>query len=488
MSSALERRRWPIRLQLILWVLVVVGLILIALGTFRYYHFHNNLLQVIIADVEYKASQIEDHLQELEDDRRENKDFRPIQLNDPDTLPSYFSDDGMYLQLIDLGGRVAQRSLNLGDDRLPPRRRVSTEIIHLPLPEFQRSSRLLVATKPLTLRGRPLGWVQAAKTLQGFDDALSRAFYSELFGGLLGLLLTAAAGYFFARRALTPMQAMIHTMQGMGERDLERRIDTRGLPDDELGELARTFNRLLDRLQAAFSSQQRFISDASHELKSPMTAIIGHAELLQKRGRDHPRVFQETSQAILREARRLSRLVQDLLLLSRGEAVVDIREPVDLGALAREVVAQLHPLHPQLQPIVAPPGVAWILGHPDRLRQVILNLLDNACRVTGPTGHVRLQLDCRDDQAVLEVEDDGPGIAAEHLPHLFERFYRVETARDRGSGGSGLGLAIVQAIVQAHGGTVSVESQPGRGSLFRVQLPAMTAVGTEPKLLASAGH
>src|SRR5437016_1445619 len=151
MSSVLERLRWPIRLQLMAWVVLVVGLILVALGTFRYNHFSVNMTQIIITDVKFKTREVEDYLQELEDERRANKDYHPLRLNDPEALPDSFSHDGIYIQLTRLNGEVAQRSPNLGDYHLPARHRAATEIIHLALPGFERSHRLLMVTKTLSV-------------------------------------------------------------------------------------------------------------------------------------------------------------------------------------------------------------------------------------------------------------------------------------------------------------------------------------------------
>jgi two-component system, OmpR family, sensor kinase len=243
-------------------------------------------------------------------------------------------------------------------------------------------------------------------------------------------------------------------------------------PHDELGQMAETFNEMLASLEEAYSAQQRFTADASHELRAPLTAIRGNLDLLD-RVKDMPEdERQETVQRVRREVERLSRLVNDLLILARADAGQELElRPVELDSLVLDAHRQVQGLADgvavrleHLEPVV-------VQGDQDSLRQLVLILLDNALRYTRPGGHVSLGLRSEAPWAVVEVKDTGMGIRPEDLPHIFERFWRADAARSRDGGGTGLGLAIAKWIVDRQGGEVLVTSTPGVGSCFAVRLP-----------------
>jgi signal transduction histidine kinase len=245
-----------------------------------------------------------------------------------------------------------------------------------------------------------------------------------------------------------------------------------------MDQLALTFNQLFDRLQGSFDAQQRFVADASHELRSPLTAIRGHLQLLQRRGADHPAEAARWQETALAEVDRLTRLVNDMLALaSAADTPSPAADRVELVGVARDVVSQRQVLAPRVRDVAAE-GPVWIQGDPDRLRQVLINLLDNAERATREGGEVRVSVEARGADAVVRVMDTGMGMPAEATARIFDRFYRVDTARDRSQGGTGLGLSIVASIVAAHQGTIAVESQEGHGTTFTVILPQSATSGT----------
>jgi two-component system, OmpR family, sensor kinase len=289
--------------------------------------------------------------------------------------------------------------------------------------------------------------------------------------GLATVCFAALLAWWLASRALRPVDRMTQTAGEIG-----RAADfTQRLPEpargDELGRLARTFNEMLGRLDEAFSSQQRFLADASHELRSPLASIRTNAEsLLRTRGADLE--TRESLEAIVRESARMGRMVEDLLALARADAGQPIaREPVALDTLLLEVFQQERRLAGEVQLAIGRLEQVEVEGDRDRLKQLLLNLVDNGLRYTPPGGTVRLGVRQERGRAMLEVEDTGPGIAAEHLPHLFDRFYRGDGPRSRGPGGTGLGLAICRWVAESHGGSINVKSQEGEGTLFQVALP-----------------
>src|SRR5205823_14638955 len=242
-------------------------------------------------------------------------------------------------------------------------------------------------------------------------------------------------------------------------------------PPREVARLAGTFNAMLDRLHAAFAAQRRFVADASHELRTPLATIRGRSEVLLL----SPALNPETRDglAMIRdEAGRMGRLVANLLLLARGDEARAIdRRPVELDVLLLEVARQARALAQGITVTIGHEDQALVPGDADLLKQLVLNLVDNALTYTPPGGHVDLSLYVAHGHAWLAVRDTGPGIPPAEVAHIFERFYRLDRARTRRSGGAGLGLAIARWIAEAHGGRIDVESTVGQGSTFTVVLP-----------------
>ena len=291
----------------------------------------------------------------------------------------------------------------------------------------------------------------------------------------LTLLVTSAGGVFLAGRALAPIDRLTRVARQITAEDLSQRLDM-DLPDDEVGRLARTFDDMIARLDEAFKRQRRFTADASHELRTPLTAIKGQAEVALQRDRE-PAEYKQVLEAVNHEVDRLIRLVGSLLTMARADAgqIPLAREPVDLGGVIEDAVEQVRPAA-QSKTIsigVQPgPGIRLVADQ-DLLLQLVLNLLDNAVKFTPEGGSVSVAWSLDDGQALVRVSDTGPGIPPEHLPHIFERFYRADSARTRAEGGAGLGLSISRWIAEVHGGSISAETVPGGGAAFTVRLRLM---------------
>jgi len=237
------------------------------------------------------------------------------------------------------------------------------------------------------------------------------------------------------------------------------------------------FNEMLDRLEQVFRSQQRFVADVSHELRTPLTTIRGNLDLLKMGAAESPEDRQATLATIEGEVTRLSRLVSDLLFLARSETGIPMEfQPVELDTLLLDVYRQAQTLVNGVTLTLGHEDQAVVKGDPDRLRQLFLNLVDNALKYTPAGGQVTLSLYREGNWAKIIVEDTGIGIPEEAIPHLFERFYRVDKARSRGRGGTGLGLAIVKEVTDSHGGHIEVTSEEGRGSRFTVWLPTSRVI------------
>jgi two-component system OmpR family sensor kinase len=285
--------------------------------------------------------------------------------------------------------------------------------------------------------------------------------------------LCALIGWFLAAKAMEPVDQMTTAVRTIGvASDLSERIPEPA-QRDEIGRLALTFNQMLGRLQQAFVTQRQFLADASHELRSPLTAIRANVETLRRGGEVDPGERDETLRVVEREVDRMGRLVDDLLSLARAdEGQEPVRTRLSLDSLLLEVYHQQRPLAGRVRLTLGEFEPVEIDGDPDRLKQLLINLVDNALRHTAAGGTVTLDLLHGDHEATIRVRDTGAGIPPEHLPHIFERFYRIDSARSRQEGGTGLGLAISREIVVAHGGRIEVESVVGEGTTFTVILPA----------------
>jgi len=334
---------------------------------------------------------------------------------------------------------------------------------------------LRIVTIPVTRDGDVVGALQFAMYRGDTEDSL-RALVTLLAIGLpLSLLAALAGGYLLAGRALEPV-ATITTLAasigGSGE-DLHARLNL-DLPDDELGRLARTFDAMLDRIEGTFERQRRFTADAAHELRTPLSVMRGEVDHALARSRT-PEEYRASLHDLDADLERLTGLVGALLTLARADrgTLTLSRTHFDLAELIGTVAEQYE--EPLAQAGISPrtdTSATPIDADQDLLVQVLVNLLDNALAHT-PTGGT-VSVGCRPDgaRARLWVADTGVGIASEHLPNIFERFYRVESNRPRASGGVGLGLNICRSIVQAHGGTIELTSSVGHGTRVEIVLPA----------------
>jgi heavy metal sensor kinase len=287
------------------------------------------------------------------------------------------------------------------------------------------------------------------------------------------------------RRALRPLDEIASGAERITSRSLSERLPVTP-SGDEIERLALALNEMIARLDESFQYIRRFTADASHELRTPLTVLQGELEAMAQR----PRLDQEARETIgssLEETERLAKIVESLLAISRfdaGEAQME-RVSFDLAELTITTVEQMRLLAEDRSIALScetngdVAGVITIWGDRARIKQVIVNLVDNAIKYTQQDGSVRVVVGAENNHAVMRVEDNGAGIPADALPHLFERFYRVDKARSRQMGGAGLGLAIVKSIVAAHGGRVTVESAEGKGSRFRVELSLAGAKSTE---------
>lgn len=324
-----------------------------------------------------------------------------------------------------------------------------------------------------------------ATSLEEVDRAAGRLLRLLLIAGPAVLVAAAAGGWFLARRALDPVTRMREAAEQIGVEALHQRVQVPKAEKDDLGRLARTLNAMLARIEDGLESKRRFVADASHELRTPLAIMQSELDVSLRSptlGDEAREVLESTRE----EAERMRRIVDDLLILARiDEGRLELlREPIELRALATQVAGAMRPLAEVAGLEVRVEGAgAGTWADRQRLEQVVRNLLDNAFKHSPSGSVVEVRVWAKPQEVGLTVADSGPGIPPESLPHVFDRFFRVDTARSRGDGGSGLGLAICREIAEAHGGSVSVESTPGKGSAFSLTLPALSRsqAGASPR-------
>jgi signal transduction histidine kinase len=338
---------------------------------------------------------------------------------------------------------------------------------------FIEDLHMRVLSVPLVIGNRSIGALQLATSLVVVDRTLNVLVTVLLLGSLIAMAIAGVVGWLTTQRALAPLEAVTQTALRITRADdLSRRISYQGPPDDEVGQLIHAFNQTLHRLENLFNTQRRFLADVGHELRTPLTVIKGNVDLIQRIGD----FDEESLSSIQNEVDRLTRLVGDLGLLAQAESgklPLDIRL-VELDTLLLEVLNEMSVLaQNKLMLSMGEIDQVLVCGDQDRLKQVLVNLVGNAINYTPSGGVVTLGLGKVEEQAKLTIQDTGPGIPSEDLPHVFERFYRGEKSRTRSRDGKGfgLGLSIAYWIIRNHGGSIEVESTLGEGSTFSVWLP-----------------
>jgi heavy metal sensor kinase len=329
-----------------------------------------------------------------------------------------------------------------------------------------------VITSPIKNGNEVVGVLQTGVSRQDADDLLRILAIALAVAAPLTLLLAIGGGYALAGRALEPVATITAMAARIGADDLHARLAL-GLPDDELGRLANTFDAMLGRIDSAFERQRRFTADAAHELRTPLSLLKSQVDLALSRPRTTEE-YQDALRAIESDLGRMTGLVSTLLSLARtdnGKLTLDLAE-VDLAMIVRPVLEQYRPLAAEAQITLIDESKTSVLeADEDLLIQIFVNLLDNALAHTPAGGTIKVGCDTRSTGVRIWVEDNGIGISAEHRQHVFEPFYRVDAGRSRDRGGAGLGLAICKAIVEAHGGDISIMSQIDRGTQFEIVLP-----------------
>lgn len=456
-------KSFPIWLRLTAWYSLILAGILSVFGVTAYYAMQNSIHETVDQDLQEQTQGVQRLMErtldtggeeQLQDELREHSVLRP---------------GGALLQVSDSRGDWLFRSVAMSRYNIPPGGEASAERSTLFFKDF-----------PLRLRstkiqlGGEVYFIQIAAPLDEFYEALHR-FAALLLISIPVLLLAAiAGGFWMGRRALAPVDQMTQMARSMSVQNLSSRL---AVPRtrDELQRLSETLNGMLERMEAAFKKITQFTADASHELRTPIAVMRTRTELALRKPRSVDE-YRDVLAQLHSELEGTSDLVEKLMLLARadyGSGTLNLCD-VNLSEIVRDACRQGMALSEAKKVGFReqiPDSSVRVKADAQALRRLLLILIDNAVKYTPPDGLVEVSVDKQNGSALAIIKDTGIGIAAEDLPNIFERFYRADKARSRESGGVGLGLSIGRWIAEAHGGNIQVESAPGRGSTFKVQLP-----------------
>ncbi len=468
-----------LRLRLTIFYTALLGVTLVAFSAVIYVLLQNSLMGEVDRVLLSSSNEVEKQILSNATERT----FAGVSILTFDASPiREFSTPGIYIQILDTQARIVARSANLSGEIMP----INPDLLQSALagePTMTTTNPgrpaepLRVLTKPLIVTGSIRGIVQVGVSLYNVRLTMRWMLALLSLGVLSTMLIVATLIWLFTRRALRPLEGIATTAEYIGSaQDLSQRLQIRS-PNDEVGRMARAFNAMIGRLDAAFSAQKQFIADSSHELRTPLTVIRGNLDLIKRDPAPANRT--ECLTAIEQESLRMSKIVEDLMLLAQLDASQTPQcRAVAVDDVVLQVYNQTRVLAQDKQVILGHVDAVQVLADHDRLVQMLLNLLDNAIKYTPAGSTITIECFAPDSAAnrglaLVAVRDNGQGIEPEHLGHIFDRFYRADKARSRAQGGTGLGLAIVKSIAETYGGRVTVESTVGQGSVFSVLLPVI---------------
>ena len=481
-------RLQSLRLKLTLWYVFILGILLIAFSSFLYltlskslYRSADNKLRSL---AEFIASESASPMSKfgfgnIDQTLEASMSLRPV---------------GKFIQVLDESGRIGKKSDNLRNIQLPislnALKNASMGLVTFETNRSFSDTPLRIVTLPVAEKDHTMRIVQVASSLEDVEDALNTLLLILLITVPSALIMASLGGQFLAHKALKPVDQITQTARMITSQNLNQRIPPPKVKD-EISRLAETFNEMITRLDQSFRQIKQFSSDASHELKTPLTILKGEVEVALRKERTSPE-YQKVLASNLEEINRMGQIVDDLLLLSRtdsGEIQLN-RKQISLSQVLKETIPQASLLaqHKNLRILAAlPEEEVSILGDRLRIRELFLNLIENAIKYTEEGGSIKIHLQKghspsadegekegrqrENGFAEIRVMDTGIGIAKEDQERIFDRFFRVDKARSREQGGSGLGLSICKWIVEAHQGKISVESELEKGSSFIVKLP-----------------
>jgi signal transduction histidine kinase len=376
------------------------------------------------------------------------------------------SEENIFFRVLDKDGKVNAQSKYLENMDIP---------FSLEIEEFRSGNKIMaVKTIPVNKFVFSRGYLQVVRDITFEKNFLDFLIIVLTFAAGIGALISVFLGYFTTRKMLSPINKVTEAARKISSSDLGRRLEVSG-PDDELKKLALTFNSMLDRLEKSFKRQKQFVSDASHELRTPISVIKGYVDLLDRWGKEKEDVRDEAIDAIKKETDNMKKLMENLLLLARGDDSELKKEEnlFDFNNLVEEIIKEFKVMESDITLIFEDDAEIEFYGDPNLFKQLFRIFLDNAVKFTAKNGKIKIKLGRLDkENFFFSIADNGPGISQSDLPFIFDRFYQADKSRSRKSNkGSGLGLAIAKQIIDSYNGTIEIESRKKEGTKFIVKLP-----------------
>lgn len=477
-----------LRFKLTLWYVLILGVLLTSFSGFLYFTLSKSLYR----DVDNKLKSLAELIASESSSPLSKFSFGTI--DQALEASMNLKPIGKFIQVLDESGNIGRKSDNLKNVQLPislnALKNASKGLVTFETNRTIGNTPLRIMTFPVVENSHVTKIVQIASSLEGVEDALNKLFLILIISVPSTLILASLGGQFLAHQALKPVDHITQTARMITSKNLNQRINPPKVKD-EISRLIETFNEMISRLDQSFRQMKQFSSDASHELKTPLTILKGEVEvMLRKERASHE--YQQTLKSNLEEINRMSQIVEDLLTLSKADTgeIRLSKEYINLTEILNGVVAQMDRMAKSKKLHLSAPNHyedIHLFGDALRLRELFINLIENGIKYTEEGGSIRLFLQKEypspsGDQSGLPekgsaesvkiiVSDTGIGIAKENQERIFDRFFRVDKARSREQGGSGLGLSICKWIVEAHQGNIEVESELGKGSSFVVSLP-----------------
>jgi heavy metal sensor kinase len=374
------------------------------------------------------------------------------------------SEGDMYFRILDYNKDVVAQSNILLDMKIP---------IKDGYTKLNNKDREFVSKTVLFAKfGLLNGYLQIVRDVTIENDFLDKLLTALIIASIVGGIGAIFVGYLITKKSLKPIKNMTETAQKISGTDLKKRLEVSG-PEDELNNLAHTFNSMLERLEKAFNRQEQFVSDASHELRTPISVIKGYINLLDRWGKNKEEIRDEAIGAIKNETENMNKLIENLLFLARGDLdeIVVNKEKINLNMVFTELSKETKMIAKEREISFKEKEKIVFWGDRKLIKQLIRIFIDNSLKYTSTDGKIWLQLEKEDNNIVIIISDDGCGIPQEEITHIFERFYRVDKSRSSNSGGTGLGLSIAKTIIDLHKGEIQISSKVKKGTNIKIYFP-----------------
>lgn len=454
MNRFYKNKRIPISLKLTTIYAVILSLILFIMSFITISTVERVLMEEYKSEIKKVSQQVEEY---IEAGRKINKSIlQEITLKQDTYLKIYSEDEKLVFE-----SKLDTTEISIEDNK-------KVDLIDL---DDDSHMEILYLNNEV-FKGNEKYYVQVAKKLDAYDDFLETLYVILVIMNIFGIVIAIISGIFLSRKMLKPIEWITNSAKNITIHDLDERIDVHG-PDDELKELGETLNEMIDRLQESFEREKQFVSDASHELRTPISVIQGYIDILDRWGKDDKEVLEESISAIKSETFNMKKLIEQLLFLARGDNKKYKLECSEfcLNELIEDLVKETKMIDSKHTIINDVNDKTRINADFDAIKQLLRIIIDNSIKYTPEPGDIFIESKKKNNYVEIRVKDTGVGIPKEEQPYIFDRFFRVDKSRSKDTGGSGLGLAIAKWIVKKHSGSIYVESELGKGTQIIIKLP-----------------